>query len=242
MEFDRNVPMSVKMGVNGARRPYLRCLHEYSIVWRNVETVMKRLFLTLLSMTVAGSALAQDSSVPISDFSISNLQNNQTLHVRQSHQGCFGGGTSRIQINQRRVKYFEPVGNQGWQGYPEYKMTNLQVEQLDRHLYWLQKEGMEGGCTTHQSYELEIRENDETIKSGTFSHNWCGFYSTTRTEGTPIIRGSKDTIGFSDLTYSIKETSEPFPVEDFNSKDIISDIQNLMQDMDVAGARVSIGN
>lgn len=117
-----------------------------------------------------------------------------------------------MEINQRRVKYTEPIGNQGRQAYSEYKLTNLEIEQLDRHLFWLQKEGTDGGCTTSQSYVLEIRENGKVVSSGEFSHNWCGYER--RSRENPFGTEALKAMDFGDLANKIRESSTALPIED----------------------------
>lgn len=158
---------------------------------------MKRhLILLAFLLSSYTSTWAAENSTPLGDFLISNLQNDQTLKVRYSYQGCFSGGTGILEINQRAAKY-SAAGDKTT--FAVYDLSNAEITALDKHLVWLDKKGAEGGCTTSTSYNLQIFENGTLINSQEISHNWCSF---------GLDFESEEKMDFSDLIWKIEQLSK----------------------------------
>ena len=159
------------------------------------------LFVACLYAPLAGTSDVKGANaLPVTDFLLSNLQNNQTLSVENGVQGCFGGGTATLEINQRNADLIENTKDV----FPTYAMTNEELSAIDKHLYWLHSRGSEGGCTNYQTLKLEIIENGQIVKSTEMSHNWCHF-----SDNWMSSENRDNVMDFSDLSYRIKQISEP---------------------------------
>jgi len=153
-----------------------------------------------------GSGQSQSNSVvqktlPVTDFLLANLQNSQTLRVKNTSRGCFHSNSDIMEINQRQVR----LSGNSEESFPDYSLSNKELTAIDKHLYWIKNRGGDGGCTTHQQLKLEIIENGAVVKSTEFGQNWCHYSDDFLNEDFQW----DSVMDFADLSYKIRQVSEP---------------------------------
>ncbi|MEP3890706.1 MAG: hypothetical protein ABJN69_09565 [Hellea sp.] len=108
----------------------------------------------------------KDNAVPITDFYLTNLQNNETLEVTYGSQGCFHSDSANIVFQGSNVS-IKSIGTR-----------ELSLKELKRvENYFAYVDGLDGigGCTTQTTMTLTRKRNGLPVSSKSLIDGTCGF-------------------------------------------------------------------
>lgn len=126
-------------------------------------------FFCLLTLECMSSvAQTQSENTP----SISSLDVDVSESVRTGHRveisfrsrGCFHSDQSKIVLD-KHIATVEGLGN--------VHISPTELEHLDSYFTYAREKGSGGGCTTVNSFELSVWQNENIVKSEIFEDSTC---------------------------------------------------------------------
>ena len=133
---------------------------------RNLFKISFVLCLGSIALTSTGDVA--EVQQPPSSFSFLNLQNGETLIVKRSYQGCWGGGPEASLTFTNQGVEIEDVGL--------IDLSVSELARLDNYYTLVTDPDNYGGCTTSKNYLFELIRpgRDNIIFKG--SDSFCGSF------------------------------------------------------------------
>ena len=108
----------------------------------------------------------KDNAVPITDFYLTNLQNNETLDVTYGSQGCFHSDSANIVFRGSNVS-IKNIGTR--------QLSLKELKRVENYFAYVDGLDSNGGCTTQTTMTLTRKINGRPVSSKTLIDGTCGY-------------------------------------------------------------------
>lgn len=128
--------------------------------------VLSSVIIAALSTTAIAFAAKDNNAVPITDFYLTNIQNNERIEVRYGSKGCFHRDSANIVFEGSTVS----IKNMGTR-----KLSLKELKRIENYFAYVDGLDGPGGCTTTTTMTLTRKRNGFPLSSKSLIDGTCGF-------------------------------------------------------------------